>query len=163
MATATVKIDDKALLKMIERTTGKSSVARVAKTLKAAAEELGDHARGDFPVSRWNDGRVKNKDHARDTITVVSRLTPTTIVYRVVSDSPYIYYIKSYQIEESLAEQEDRFTRRPGESDADYESRKTVGRKRSAWNTLVARPGKKMSKQIAEDLAEDLLKLSQGR
>jgi len=163
MATATVKIDDKALLKMIERTTGKSGLARVAKTLKNAAEELADHARGEFPVSRWNDGRIKNKDHARDTITVESRLTPTAIAYSVVSDSPYIYYIKSYQIEESLAEQEDRFTRRPGESDKDYDARRTVGRRRHAWNTLVARPGKKLSKQIAEDLAEDLLKLSSGR
>jgi hypothetical protein len=160
---ATVKVDDAALLAMIRRTTSTSALSKVGKTLEAAAEEIAEQARDNFPVSRWESGKVKGKKHARDTIRVEGRLTPNQIAYSVVSDSKYIYFIRSYQIAESDADQVDRFNRREGENDEDYASRRTVGRRQHAWTVLVQRPGRRVSKKIANELVDDLRQLAGGR
>jgi hypothetical protein len=160
---ATVKVDDAALLALIRRTSGPSAIQRVEKTLREAAEELAEFARNDFPVSRWESGKIKGKKHARDTIRVEGRVTPSQIAYSVVSDSAYIYYIRSRQIGEDDADQVDRFARRDGEGHEDYDARRTVGRKQHAWTVLVTRPGKRISKDIAQQIGDDLLKLAQGR
>lgn len=162
MARAAAQIDDRALRAMVGRLTGAPLVARVSARLKAEAEQVAAEARTAFPVSRWANGAVKNKPHARDTIAVVDRTSPKVVAWSVVSDSPYIYFIRSYQIGESEAERADRMRRRAGESDEDYDARRTVGSRRHAWNTLVATPGKKRSKAIAAEMADDLLQLAKG-
>lgn len=160
MARATVQIDNRALRSMVSRLTGAPLVARVSSRLKAEAEQVAEEARASFPVSRWASGAIKNKPHARDSIEVVDRTTPNVVAWSVVSGSPYIYFIRSYQIGESEGERADRMKRRPGESDEDYDARRTVGRRRHAWSTLVATPGKKRSKAIVAEMGDDLLQLA---
>jgi hypothetical protein len=160
MARVTAKVDDTALLALIRRTSGPSAIKRVEARVREEAEAIAEHARNDFPLSRWGNGSVRDKKHAADTIRVVGRVTPTSITYSVVSDSPYIYFIRSFQIKESESDQRDRFRRRPGESDEDYASRRTVGRRQHAWTVLVTRPGRRVTKRVARDLAADLRKLA---
>jgi hypothetical protein len=162
MARATVQIDDRALRAMVGRLTGSPLVAKVSARCKAEAEQIAEEARKAFPVSRWASGAIKNKPHARDSIEVVDRTTPRAVAWSVVSSVPYIYYIRSYQIGESDGERADRMKRRPGESDEDYDARRTVGRRRHAWATLVATPGKKRSKSIVDEMGDDLLQLAKG-
>lgn len=162
MARATVQIDDRALRAMVGRLTGSPLVAKVSARCKAEAEQIAEEARKAFPVSRWASGAIKNKPHARDSIEVVDRTSPRAVAWSVVSSVPYIYYIRTYQIGESDGERADRMKRRPGESDEDYDARRTVGRRRHAWATLVATPGKKRSKSIVDQMGDDLLQLAKG-
>ena len=155
MARATVQIDDRALRAMVGRLTGSPLVAKVSARCKAEAEQIAEEA-------RKASGAIKNKPHARDSIEAVDRTTPRAVAWSVVSSVSYIYYIRSYQIGESDGERADRMKRRPGESDEDYDARRTVGRRRHAWSTLVANPGKKRTKTIVDEMGDDLLQLAKG-
>lgn len=159
-----VTVNDRELLRRIERAGGKTALSRIALTLKREADALMEHAEKEWPRSMTYSGTEKPwKDHSADDFSVKSRLTTQVVSYSVVNTAPYAYYIRSYQIGES-----DNATRRrnfwkTGTSPEDFAAQRTVGRKRHAWNTLVVRPANRASKRLADEIGDDLQKLMEGR
>jgi hypothetical protein len=161
-----VTVNDRELLRRIERAGGKTALSRIATTLKREADALEEDAKREWPVSYGYDNRRREKrgqPHSRDLFAVKGRLTAQVVSYSIVNTAPYAYYIRSYQIGEAENASRQRYFWPKGMDRETHRAKMTVGRKRHAWTTLVVRPANRRSKKLADEVGDDLQKLMQGR
>ena len=109
------------------------SLKTVVGPMEDTRDVLLEAARTEFP---------KRTGRARAGFEGVLRLDPVrgTVETAIINDVPYIYYV--------------RFRRASFQRSA---------KAPQAWGKVVVKPGKKLAKQLAEEIGEDLARLGRGR
>lgn len=132
---------------------------RVVAAMDKARDRIEKNAKRGWPVSRNQQGNPRRKKHSIDFFDVKTILSPTAITATVYNTAEWGYFIRSVMVGETRSQQKDRHKIRDGESLERHAARRSIGKKRHAFTTLMRTPGRKAGRMLARELQDDLVAL----